>query len=317
MISISPRIRLLLAGCAFGACLSAQGVTINATAATSIDAWTWAYVGGQLNYNHPAGPMAASGVVGQPLGWFSMASVTWETESTSAAERFTLQTFVQGQGSLGSAAIQAFSIVLDVSSPTTRAVELDLERVFSTWGLPLPPTVAIDIGNDGTVEYADLPAALTTVQGLTVGPTPLQIAISVSGTTYGGSGGSTTVMAFTIRPDNDLAIHKEVDTCLPGVAGLEPPVPVFADDGVDLHFSPGLLVASTQSTPTVWGPNSPLPFATSCLLVPQPDILIWLPSGYSHIALPPAVRPVQFHVQVVFISPAGIVASDGYEITAN
>lgn len=317
MTRIPSRILLLLLGCSLGSSLSAQAVTISAATTTPIDVWTWAYVGGQSNYSQPSGPLAASGMVGQPFGWFSSANVNWETQSSVSAERFALQTVLAGQGSLGSAGIQAFEFVLDVSSPTPRTVELDLERTFTTWGLPLPPTVAVDIGNDGTVEYADLPSGVTTLRGVTIGPTPLQISVAVSGTTYGGAGGSTTDMAFSIRPDNNLTILKEVDSCLPGVAGFEEPVPVFADDGVDLHFAPGLLVASTVSAPTLWGPTSPLPFATSCLLVPQPDILLWLPQGFAHVALPPAVRPVQLHVQAVHIAPVGIVASDGYEITAN
>lgn len=300
--------------------MRAQNVSIDTTATTQLLAWTWAYVGSAQTSTHPPGGLPYMGVVGQ-ITWGSSALIGWNEISSSTAETFALHAEASGQGSLGAGRFDPFTMVVNVSSPQARLVELDLMRTLSGWGSIQQPTVTIDIGNDGSIEYADLPIGqLFTIPGLTAGPTPLQVAISVSGVTYNTTdpaGSSRTDLTVTVRPDNDVVFVQTTTGCLPGQPGMEEPVQVFANHGIDLNFAPGLLVASTVAMPTMWGPSSPLPFATNCLLYPQPDILLWEPSGHVHIGLPPALRPQTFHVQAVFFAPVGIVASDAYQVTAN
>lgn len=298
--------------------LRAQNVDISATALTQLRAWTWAYVGGSQTGTHPAGGLPYMGVVGQ-ITFGSAALIGWNELSAPDSETFAVHARASGQGSLGSGGYDPFTMVVDVASPTPRAVEIDLERTGSGWGVIAQPTISVDIGNDGTVEYPNVPIGqVITVPGVTAGPSPLQVRISFSGVSYSGTSGDTTAeLRVKVRPDNAVTFVQTASSCLPGQAGLEPPVQVFANDGIDLNFSPGLLVASAVAAPTTWGPSSPLPFATQCLLYPQPDVLLWEPSGHVHIPLPPALRPQVFHVQVVHFAPVGIVASDAYQITAN
>jgi len=297
--------------------MRAQNVDISATAVGPLSSWYVPMIGAMQTFSHPAGALPAMGSVGGS-GFGGAAFLDWNETSTPASETFALHMLASSIFPYTGAGYDPFTMVLDVSSPTPRAIEIDLERIYAGFGTSPQPTVAIDIGNDGTIEYPDLPVGqVFTVPGLLAGPTPLQIRISVSAVVTGVGSQSTTDLAVRVRPDNACTFVQTTTGCLPGQPGMEEPEPVFADHGVDLHFSPGLLVASTVAAPTMWGPSSPLPFATQCLLYPQPDILLWEPGGHVHIALPAALRPQAFHVQAVFLAPVGIVASDAYQVTAN
>lgn len=296
-----------------------QDVTITAALTNPVTVWASGLIPMSQTVTQPAGLVAPSGSFGVSTGSAS-GQVSWSEQATASAASFSLESVLNG-GPIFGASCDPVSMVLDVSAASMRTVELDFERLTTIFIAGPTPTVSIDIHNDGVVEYADLPMAnVVTVPGLTVGPTPLQIGVHVSAVTILNPSSiefTSTKVDVTVRPDNQLVAVKDVSGCLPGQPGMEPPVPVFADGGVDLHFEPGLLVAGLQSMPILWTPTSPLPFAANCLVGPEPDVLLWLPSGFLHVPLPPAVRPVQFHVQVVFFGPSGLVASDGYQISAN
>jgi len=309
-----------LVAVATGSAARAQQVTIQASAVTPIAVWNWTYWGTQQTSTLPAGPLPAAGSVEQLGGpW---ASVSWLTQSSASETSFGILSQRSSlQPSVMVAGTDAFEVVLDLSAPSARAIELVLERADASPNQAQPATVSIDIGNDGIVEYADLPTnGPITLSGLTAGPNPLQVSLAMSATSigsFGTWGTASTDVLVRVRPDNDVTIVKEVDGCVPGQPGFDAPVPVFADAGVDLHFTPGLLIASAQSTPILWTPSSPLPFVGPCLIVPSPDILLWEPSGTLHVALPPEVRPGQLHLQVAFLTPTGVGASDGYQLLAH
>jgi hypothetical protein len=82
-------------------------------------------------------------------------------------------------------------------------------------------------------------------------------------------------------------------------------------------------VMTTSPTVLVFGlavQPIPLPFAiaSSCLLVPRPDLLvpIVLPSTSYVLPLPPAVRPLTAFAQAIAVTPSGLAGSSSFTIQA-
>jgi hypothetical protein len=91
----------------------------------------------------------------------------------------------------------------------------------------------------------------------------------------------------------------------------------FADRGVVVSGDPGFVVIGLSTQPLLLGP-APLPASIpwACLLMPAPDIVLFVPNGL-HVPLPASLRPVQFHVQTVYVSSGfSLWTSDGYTVTA-
>lgn len=178
------------------------------------------------------------------------------------------------------------------------------------------PGASVDVGADGSIE---IPFALA-LQGqvtfplvLTAG-VPMRVAIAMNSALAGPVGSLGGEVTITLGPDRDLGILRNA-------IGCESPStpffarPSFADRGLDLGYPSGaplFFVLGLAMQPIVL----PSVAATPCLLVPRPDIVFFSPTGLQHVALPAAVRPVDFFAQGVAWNGIALFPTDGYWITA-
>ena len=200
----------------------------------------------------------------------------------------------------------------DAASP--RSVDLQIQRYDSISAGQPWSTLSIDVDDDGTIDYVLGAGMAFTLAGLQVdvGPRVLRV---IMGSTAIGPGQAAVGLMVRVVPDNDLVVLPEALGCpFPGT--MFPPEPVFVDQGFDLEFTPGLLVVGAAVAPTVWTPASVLPFASTCLLLPSPDIVLWVPSGFLHVPIPAALRPLELHVQAVCPGPTGFTTTDAFVIHA-
>lgn len=215
----------------------------------------------------------------------------------------------QGVGACG-----PFEVLYELNAASPRSVDLQFLRYDSISAGQPWSTLSIDVDNDGTIDYVVGAGMGFTLAGLQIdaGPRVLRV---VMGSVAIGPGQAAVGMMVRVVPDNDLLVLPEALGCpFPGT--MFPPTPVFVDQGFDLVFSPGLLVVGAAVAPTVWTPASVLPFASTCLLLPSPDIVLWVPSGFLHVPVPAALRPLELHVQAVCPGPTGFTATDAFVIHA-
>lgn len=266
----------------------------------------------------PVGPLPFSGVLqpqwpgqGHARVWWSRSfgnhSIDYQLAASAVADPQVL------------AACERFEVLIELSASTARTVTLEFSRSGSmTAGQPWPQ-LDIDIDNDGVVDYVDFAAGTNvTLQAVQLGASPRFIRVIMAASAVGpapASGQASVEMLLRVLPDNNLLVLPEALGC-PVPFTMEAPHPALIDQGFDVIFSPGLLIVGFAAAPSVWTPTSVLPFASTCILLPSPDIVLWVPTGWQHVPLPAALRPLELHVQAVIPGLSGFGTSDAYAIYA-
>ncbi len=311
---------LAAAAVALAGALPCQTVTTRVLAATPLTA-TCVAGPSTDQASQPAGPLPASGFItaavgGAPpqslassqIGWDRL-DEAWQSQAVLRHALF-VDPSVQGAAAAGP---NAFVVEFTSTAPTPIVLEASRFSIL-TPGAPWP-LVGIDVGNDGSIEYPNVWAnAPVMLAATTIGAVPLQVRV-VFTSQLPGSGSSFSTVAITARPDNALHSVRNVLQC--STAFMTDPVPVFAGRGVALGGDPHVYVVGMTTQPLLLQ-QAPFPASVPwpCLLMPSPDIVLFAPTGLL-IPLPAAVRPVQFHVQGVFVSPlGGLWTTDGYTVTA-
>ena len=302
-----------------GSALPSQGVTSRIFAATPITAQCLA--GSQSQQaTQPAGPLPTSGALTASIGpvpvGSALAQVSWNCFDTLTESTVLVGNPMYVDPTVGGVAVAGPNeLVVEFSSATPVPVVLEASRTsILSVGVPWP-LVALDVGNDGTIEIPNLWAtAPVTLAVSSVGPAPLQVRVLFA--SYLPSAGSSwTTVSIRARPDNGVWVQRNVLGC--GPLFMLEPAPVFADRGVAVGGDPGFVLIGLSTQPLLLGP-APFPASIpwACLLMPAPDIVLFAPNGL-HVPLPASLRPVQFHVQTVYVSPAfSLWTSDGYTVIA-
>lgn len=299
--------------------LAAQSVGVTLTALTPLSIQTSDGTTTVTN-SWPAGPMPGNGGTCATLpANGSGGNVQWQSSTQIFGAYATLRHQIGNPTLLPNFTCQAgpHEILIEFSSPIARTAKLQLNRNTSTWpGAPWP-TVQVDIDNDGVFEITNLPTWNVQMPTVSFGPQPLQVRVVIEAA-LGAQIGSGNHVTLSLLPDNDLTISQPIIGCNP----VSPPRPAFLHPsfdnlGVDLlhgnSTQPEVMVLSLAALPTLLSMNGTSP----CILLPQPDIVLFVPSGRFNLPLPASVRPMTFFAQGVTLTPSGLRVTDGYAVTAN
>ncbi|MFT4512836.1 MAG: hypothetical protein ACI89X_001931 [Planctomycetota bacterium] len=209
-------------------------------------------------------------------------------------------------------------ILMEFSSNIARTAKLQLNRsVFVAPGGSWP-IVNVDIDNDGVFEITNLSTLTAAPISVTFGPQPLLVRVAID-VTLGAQASVSNYVSVVLLPDNNLTITQPIAGCSP--ASPAPPpflLPSFDNTGVQLSGGqdpnqPSLMILSLTAQPALLSMNGAAP----CILLPTPDVVLFVPSGLLNIPLPASVRPVTFFAQGVTLTPSGLRATDGFAVTAN
>ena len=299
-------------------CLPCQAVQVSLQAATPLTAQVT--IGPQAATNsYPAGLLPSYTGFNASLtgpGPTGSAGVQWDRTASDVAARVTLQHTLHNPtldpsfvGSLG-----PHEFVFEFTTAASRSATLTAFRnVQLSAGAPLAG-MQIDIGNDGTIDAANVPISSATTFAVTVGPQPLAVRVIVAAT-LGSAEFASDYTSFTLTPDNDLQITRLVDGC---AAPMPPPPPfvqqTFLHDGIALNVPiwPGVAVLGWQPQPVVL----PSGFSLPCLLYPNADAVL-TPTGPGFgLPIPANVRPITFYAQGVSLTSFGLMTTDAFAVTA-
>lgn len=303
--------------------LSAQTIVTTITAVTPIA--VQATVGGvsQQAFLLP-GPLPDSGDVSLGGSIFSPAQggVSWTTEVDDSWVEVSLVNSLLVQpppGATADVSIPPHEFLVTFQALGTTGAYPAAVRLFRASSLspgqPFP-TVSIDIDDNGTIDLPNLQA--TPLIGLPVADLTLGKRLRViMHTPTATSGFSGTEVTLFLEPRIDAGWLQTALGCsnFGGDALLEP-VPLIANRGVRLELSvgnPTVFVLGFQQQALVLPPQN----NSFCLLVAQPDVVLFVPSGRLDIPLPPSVRPVTFEAQAVVLLPTGLAPTDAWSIGAN
>lgn len=295
--------------------LAAQSVGVSLAAANPL---TVSVAAGGLVASDtvPAGPLTTQTSVSAWLPVGHASAQWWSNLSNYVQLQHRLGLDAGQTGSAGTAGTHEF--VVTFTSAVTRNVMVEAWRnVQLTPGAPWP-RVQLDIGNDGTVEVADLSVSGLTSFPVTFGPGPLEVRVVIDAGLL-APGFLENRVALYIVPDNDLDLTVIVPDCNP-VLPSPPPFlgPSFEGRGIQLAMNQPLgslafLVFGFTPQPQFLGLNAGLP----CMLLPSPDIVALAAAHPMHIALPASIRPLTFYAQGVLVSPQGVLTTAGYQVRAN
>jgi hypothetical protein len=202
-------------------------------------------------------------------------------------------------------------ILLTITAPSPMTVDVEVGRqIEGTPGTTIP-LQEVDIGADGSAELnASTPGIVRTT--LAIGPQPLTVIVRtrMSEATNGSVSATTYVV---VTPSNDISIVPAMPGCSSGSLEVWTS---FTDRGIVLlnnsgFGEPEIGVFGLGLQPVV------LPGGPNCLLLPSPDLLMFLPYFQPvELGLPASVRPVTFWVQgVVFGGPFG--TTNGFWVSAS
>lgn len=201
-------------------------------------------------------------------------------------------------------------IHVTATSPVQASVEL-LHQLLLTAG-SAAPAFRMDFGDDGTFEVTESSIG-PVVHGALLGPTPLPIRVRASLLKV-GNGTIDLALGIAVTPET-AQVNSLAGGCAPASLFA---YPVFAGSGVEFTvLAPGPIVLvlglSLQPQPL------PLAIASSCVLLPAPDLLVPMvapPLPYFTLPLPAAVRPVTLFAQGVLVSAAGLGTTNSFSIVA-
>ncbi len=263
----------------------------------------------------PAGPLGSSGgysayAPGTP-GQFATAGVQWSFLNEPAGAQFWLQ---QNCSILGPAQAQCGygpgDFVLTLQAPSLMPVLLKLHQDTSISAGMTVPTLLVDVGDNGSIEYVGGVAQTLTVH---VGPAGLPIRVRTQ-IDLATTGGLSTSLFIQMVPADTLV--QEVGLgCFSGGMLVQPTFNGFMGlqktPALPFHYA-WIPVIGFSIQPVVLPGPSPL-----CLLLPAPDAVLL--SGNSSLyvfPIPAAVRPLTFWTQSVLLTPIGLVTGSTFQVNA-
>jgi hypothetical protein len=267
----------------------------------------------------PAGALAPNGdLIANPSPGVT-AQISWGGISAGGTAYLLSNVLsnVGGPPASGSSGPHQFLITFTASAPVPAYVAMSRSTQVSP-GQPWP-TVAIDVGNDGTVDVPNLLGSGVT-SSMIVGPQPLVLRVILA-SQLTTNGISSTYVDFSLLPANNVTIVQNAVGCVPTNFYYDVDVgPTFLATGVMalLYPSPDLrvFVFGFTQQPTLLPPV----LGQTCLLVPSPDVLLLAPTSMFVgvvVPLPAAVRPATFYVQAIGLSPTlGLATGDGFTVVA-
>jgi len=267
----------------------------------------------------PAGPLGAwSG--SSTLGAMSDAWASYNQTNYSTA--YQAGASIQVHTRINSTAANTFAsagpahFLLEFQSATNipTRLELGFEADVSP-GSPMP-SIAVDVGNDGIVDFINGAPTTSASLDFTIGSQPLQVAI-LANAALQQQGTATAVLAIRMKPRNDVYIQEVTSGCFQAGGGIGA-APTFVGRGVDVfagHIGnlPKVTVFGFQVQPHLLPSNASM----VCLLVPAPDIVL---AGFTHqtfhVPLPAAVRPANMWMQSVFLYQGQLLTTNALNMAA-
>lgn len=305
----------LLLACTLSPAVVAQTVDLAALTAGSMVA---VCNGGQQTTTLPAGPMAAQGyqlAVAGAGSLVAVADLTWTAAASPYAIDVYLTASVQVPALPGVATSGPFEVMITVAFPTQISTTIELSNVTVATPGTVSPTARADVFDDGTYELDETTAGTATLPWIPIGPTGLVIsclldaASAVEGSVVAG-------LHVRILPG-----ETESTLLFPG-CGLDYVVSPRLDGNVDfavgnVQAGINLAVFGLSTQPLLLGsqvltPGGP---AMPCVLLPQPDLIVFLPAPTAEtLVIPPAARPFVLFSQGVRIDGSGFTTSPAYQI---
>ena len=217
------------------------------------------------------------------------------------------------------ASVDPFEVVVNLTSAGSRPVTIEgiIQQTVSP-GQPMP-LVEIDVGNDGSIEWTTavgVPQANPVALVLDTFDTPVLVRCSAAVSTAASPGGqieSSTSIDIRVEADNNIDISEVVAGCTtPLVAFGQAPT----HDGLRLAplFGNAMVAAFGLSTSPVMLPN---PAPVACLLLPSPDLIVFVPAAGFDLPVPASVRPISIFAQAAIISQGLFWTGTGYHALAH
>lgn len=259
----------------------------------------------------PAGPMAASGLLQSQQSPSASATMTWNSTAAPTWMALDLQFDASANSTIAAsaAAIAPVEVVMQVSTPTPRAVRLVLDRSSNATAGTATPMLRIDVGDDGSYEVTESSPQSSVGIVMQIGPTPLPIRLSAAMLVTGNQTAQGNLSVLCVPVDSLSLVAT-------GCAGVfYEPLPMFSGDlQLSTSFAfpyQSLAVIGSSFAPVVF----PAPAVTFCLLVPSPDLLILLPaSGAATLVVPPAARPITLWTQAIPLDGGPLTTTSSYRV---
>lgn len=295
-------------------------VSAMAQISIAVSAWTpiqLAASNGTLpnSVTQPPGPLPAGLTTfqAQAPGGTNSALFQSDASATAVAVDWTLGHFVAVTGN-GSASVAQNELVIQLTAPTVTPGRLFVTHTDATPAGAPQPRADVDVGNDGTLDYVN-GLATGPINPLVVGPQPLQIRV-IMATDLAVPGTTNSELRLRFLPDNDLDVVLAAIGCGPFAAAV---VPTFAASGVRITnqvptAAPKVMVLGLTTQPLLL----PSTGAQPCLLLPNPDAVLWWPAfAFLDVALPAAVRPVTFWLQPVELAGSSLLTGAAHRVDAH
>ena len=267
------------------------------------------------SFTQPAGPLPSllTTFLTQAPGGTNSALFQSDASTSESAVEWSLGHFVTVAGN-GSASVAQNELVIQLTAPAVTPGRLFVSFFDATPAGAPQPRADVDVGNDGTLDYVN-GVATGPINPLLVGPQPLQIRV-IMATNLATPGSTNSELQLRFLPDNDLDITLAAIGCGPFAAFV---VPTFAAGGVRVTnqvptAAPKVMVLGLTTLPLLL----PSPGALPCLLLPNPDVVVWWPAfAYLDVALPAAVRPVTFWLQPVELAGSTLLTGAAHRVDAH
>lgn len=304
---------ILFAALALAPVLDAQQVAVSLSSPGPL---TMSSVGGgaMTNWQQPGGSLPNFGYFAPPLAGDANGTLSWSLQASNTIGAFHLQQQITvPEGSAGSVGENEF--LFEVTASSTVAARLELQSLALASAGLATPTITVDVGDDGTIDFtqADVFAGID----LTLDANPLALRIRMENV-VASEGDSSAQLFASVTPRNDVTIQPAAIGC----TGASPDMfcdPSFVATGVEFvrqptFTLPAVVVLGLSVQPMLLPVSTPL---EPCLLLPQPDAVITLLGNSHTVSIPSSVRPVTFWGQGVAVDQDGtLLAMDGYRIVA-
>lgn len=265
----------------------------------------------------PAGPLPASG--GRSVVQPGQGSVNlgWHTFEHSTRASFEIQHSLDVTASGASAGLSTLDVVLQVQASGPLPVIVHLEHSIQLGAGVPSPTARVDVGNDGTFELVESSPGPQSVWPLVLGPAPLQVLVRTDAV-LGAPGLVVTGLVVRVEPANGVLVQPLLVGCASTYLHV---LPSFVGDGIDLVAQPSSLPPDPAVAVLGLGVQPvALPWTTQlpCLLLPSPDLLLWLPPLQAvNLPLPATLRPIVFFAQGVVLVPGGLHTTGASSVQAH
>ena len=204
---------------------------------------------------------------------------------------------------------------IEYTAPTATPVRFEIDYVDIVPAGAPQPRADIDVFDDGSFDYVN-GVSVGPIPSYVVGPQPLVVRV-VMEAEMAQVGDLFHDLYIRLLPDHPTQIVPMAAGCTPFAPLVEPS---FVDTGLQLRNqwptgTLGVFVFGLGLQPQTLGSLPTMP----CLLLPQPDVALFVPQFASvHVPLPAAVRPVTLWVQGVgwAYQPGQLTTGTGYRVDA-